>query len=279
MRTFGITLRTIGVIGSVAVLLLSATVVLAKGEPEDNTRKGTNVSRENQLDARRGMIASTTQKKVEKIKETARERMEDAREKTQERMETQRKKTEQRVADIKDKVKQETAQRLAKQFENINATWTDHFMQQLERYSVIVQKIQDRADIARTNGREVTATTAAIQSAKDVIEVAQTAVTAQAAKTYTLDTSTIVLTVATTTSSGQEKLIKSLRTAFQGLHTTLFKDLFALRDGPMKDVRKAVQNAIQTLSNIPRVDDDNNDNDDNDDDDERNATSTAENSD
>ena len=59
----------------------------------------------------------------------------------------------------------------------------------------------------------------------------------------------------------QEKIVQGLRTAFKKLHETLFKDLFALRDGPMKDARRALQNAHQALSKIPGVD-------------ERNATST-----
>jgi len=50
--------------------------------------------------------------------------------------------------------------------------------------------------------------------------------------------------------------MKGLRTQFQNLHKSLFKDLFALRDGAMKGARKSVQDALQTLSQIPKVDDD-----------------------
>jgi hypothetical protein len=117
-------------------------------------------------------------------------------------------------------------------------------------------KVQARADIASSTGKDITATTAAIQSAKTAILSARTAVVAQAAKTYTLDPSTIP-TTATSTTNGQEKIMKSLRTSFQNFHTTLFKDLFALRDGAMKNARTALQNAVQTLSGIPGVDEDN----------------------
>ena len=50
--------------------------------------------------------------------------------------------------------------------------------------------------------------------------------------------------------------MQSLRKSFQTLHSSLFKDLFALRDGAMKDARGAVQNALQTLGTIPGVDED-----------------------
>src|SRR3989344_784075 len=123
-----------------------------------------------------------------------------------------------------------------------------------EKAAERVADIQDRADIAAGKGRDVTTATAAIQSAQAAIESARAAVTAQAAKAYVLDTSAVAVTTSTTTPSGQVELMKNLRTSFQNLHKTLFKDLFALRDGPMKDARKAVQSALQTLGKIPGVD-------------------------
>ena len=53
--------------------------------------------------------------------------------------------------------------------------------------------------------------------------------------------------------------MKKLRTAFQELHKTIFNDLKALRDGEMKNARSAVQGALQALSQVPKVDDDNDD--------------------
>ncbi|MCX6786641.1 MAG: hypothetical protein NTU85_02400 [Candidatus Kaiserbacteria bacterium] len=220
-------LRTIGVIGSATALLLSATVVFAEGQV-------TSTSRVEATSDYRAIAASTTA------------RMQVVRIEAQDRMQTQREKVTQRMMDIQDKAKQQMAQNLAVQFDNLNSTWTDHFMNLLDHYDSIVQKIQDRATISGNAGKDIASTTVAIKSAHDVIASARTAVIAQAEKTYTLDPSTISKT-ATTTSSGQEKIMKGLRTSFQKLHTTLFKDLFALRDGAMKDARKSVQNALQTL--------------------------------
>lgn len=235
------TLRIMGIVGASA-LLLSTSVAFA----ED---KSANTRGDNERGDYRAMASSTTA------------RMKAGRDEAQTRMEGQRTKAEEHMKNIQDKAKQEMAQRLAKQFNNLNSTWTDKFMQQLDRYDALVQKIQDRADIAAGNGKDVASTTAAIQSATTAIASARTAVIAQAAaKTYTLDTSTLP-TTATTTPSGQEKIMKNFRVSFQTLHKTLFKDLFALRDGPMKDARRAVQDAIQTLGKIPRVDEDNDKND------------------
>lgn len=189
--------------------------------------------------------------RMETAREEAKERMEAVREEAKERMETKREEAKQRLSDIRDKKKQQMAERLAEQFDNLNKKWTDNFIQQLDHYGAILLKIQERADIAATNGKDITATNSAIQSANTAIDTARTAVIAQAAKTYTLDASSV-----TTTSSGQDELIKGLRTAFQDLHKTLFNDLFALRDGVMKNARAAVQGALQTLSQIPKVDDD-----------------------
>lgn len=223
--------------GGAVALLLSASVVFAEGQ-------ATSVRGENEKGDYRAMSASTTV------------RMKTVREETQSREIEKREKASQRMEDIQDKVKKDMAQKLATQFENLNSTWTDKFMNLLDRYDAIVVKIQSRATIAATNGKDIASTTAAVLAAQTAILSARTAVVAQAAKTYALDPSTISAT-ATSTSSGQEKMMKSLRTSFQALHKTLFKDLFALRDGAMKDARRAVQNALQTLGKVPGVDEDN----------------------
>ena len=184
--------------------------------------------------------------------QAAQERMQTMRAQGQARATVAREQAAQRLSDIQDKVKQRLAQHLATRFDDLNKTWTDHFMQMLDRYDTILQKIQDRTTAAASNGKDVTATETAITAAKASIATARTAVTAQAAKTYTLDTSTV--STSTSTANGQAQLMQGLRASFQNLHETLFSDLFALRDGPMTDTRKTVQSALQTLGQIPGVD-------------------------
>ncbi|MBI5405692.1 hypothetical protein HY972_01480 [Candidatus Kaiserbacteria bacterium] len=227
-------LKIVGVASSAAVILLSATVVSAEG-------RAPNALRQNRDDYRKA--ASTTP------------RVTAGREEEKGRAEEARKKAGERLADIQDKVKQRQAQQLAARFENLNKTWTEHFMNLLDRYGIILGKIKGRADIAAGKGKDVTAANAAIQSAKTAIANARTAVAAQAAKTYVPDISAAAAT-ATTTPSGQEGLIKDVRASFKNLRASLFKDLFALRDGPMRDARKAVQDALQALGAIPGVDED-----------------------
>ena len=201
-----------------------------------------------------------SKKRIETTREEAKAKMEAAREEAKSRMETKREEAKQRLSDIRDKKKQELALKLSDRFDNLNKKWTDHFTQTLDHYNAILLKIQERADIAETNGKDVSAANVAIQSAKTAISTAQTAVTAQAVKTYTLDASVVTTTDTTDTTVGQDELVKRLRTAFQELHKTVFNDLKALRDGEMKNTRSAVQGALQTLSQIPKVDDDNDDN-------------------
>ncbi|TSC71173.1 MAG: axoneme-associated protein mst101 [Parcubacteria group bacterium Gr01-1014_49] len=301
-------LRTIGIIGSVAALLLSAGIAFAE-ESTANTdavvpvaasrpavapirvevkkaaqeraedlrkeaQKRVETAREEAktlLETKREeakAVMETKREEAKKLMETKREEakalmekkreeaktlMETKREEAKSLMEAKREKAEKRLSDIKDKAKQEVAQRLAKQLEELNSRWTDRFMDTLDRYVSVLQKIQNRADIAADAGKDVVATTAAIQSANTAIETARASVIAQAAKTYVLDTAAITTTTATTTDKGQSELMKNLKTAFQNIHKTLFKDLYALRDGQMTDARKAVQSALQTLGKIPGV--------------------------
>jgi soluble cytochrome b562 len=240
MRTF----RTIGIVGVVAAILLSSAVAFAEeGQTGILGKNGGDGNRPN-------LVASTTQGQSG---EDMNVRLQNARASAQARILVKREEISKHLADIKDKAKQQLVQSLAGQFENFNNTWTDHLVKVLDSYDAILGKIQDRAAIAANNGKDISSTTAAIQSAKTAIAAARAAVVAQAAKTYTLDTTSLPAT-ATSTSSGQEKLIQGLRKSFQSLHTTLFKDLFALRDGPMKAARKAVDKALQTLKGVRGVD-------------------------
>lgn len=208
------------------------------------------------MESRVTVIASTTVERVQAEREKMQSRVASTTSRIKDRAEEMRQKAEDRMTEIQDKLKQQMAKRLATQFTGLNKTWTDHFAKLLDRYTGIVQKMQDRATIAAASGKDVATASAAIEAAKTAIATAQAAVIAQAAKTYTLDVTTIATTTATSTRSGQEEFKRGLKTAFQNLHNALFRDLFALRDGPMKDARKAVQSALRTLGQVPGVDED-----------------------
>ena len=231
--------RTAGVVGTAAVLLFSATVAFAQERPREiksNVKPAATVM--NQRAANRVATASTT-------RAAAKERVQAVREEAQTRAKALREKAAARVAEVKDAAKKRTAEKLTAQFDGLNAKWTNHFLELLDRYEAVVEKLQARVDTAAGAGTDATAVAAAMESATAAIESARAAVTAQAARTYTLDVSTVTTS---TTDQGQSELMRGLRASFQSLHRALFKDLYALRDGPMKDVRKAVQSAIATLT-------------------------------
>lgn len=238
-----------GIVGSAAILLFSATAASAQNRPM-TAREGVGGSEKSPAGIRAALASTTATTTQREIKKDSHERMQAARAEMQARMKAQHEKTQQRLTEIKDKAKQQMAERLAKQFEKQNSTWTEHFMKTLDRLDAISLKIQDRTTVAAGNGKDISTVTAAITAAQTAITSARTAVIAQAAKTYVLDPSTIVPPTATTTPNGQEKLMQGLRASFKNLHNSLFRDLFALRDGSLTDARKAVQNAHQALSKI-----------------------------
>lgn len=250
------TLRIISVIGASA-LLLSASAAFAEEGPSANSKRRGEASdvRAVATTTTRAELKSAAQERMEASREEAKQKMETAREEAKARVQDKKEKAEQRLKEIQDKTKQQMAQKLAAQFENLNERWASRFMNLLDKYDSLVQKMENRSAIAAGNGKDVTAADAAIESAKAAITAARAAVITQAAKTYTLDISSVaVATGATTTASHQSALVKSLRDSFKNLHDILFKDLFALRDGQMKDARKAVQDALQTLGKVQGVD-------------------------
>ena len=271
-------LRVLGVAGATTALLLSATTALAH-DHDPISLSGPGESGKVRSALARPMLASTTatttrrveimekererlqdireeaKQRVEIVREEAKERVEAAREEAKERSEVVRETAKQRLEDIKDRTKQQMALRIANQFDHINSAWTDHFAEVLDRYDVILGKIQTRANAAATStGADITAVTTAIANAQSAIKTARDAVAAQAAKVYTVDPPAMTVpTTATTTSNGEGEFINALRSAFKNQHNALFTSLFALRDGPMKNARQAVHAALEALKQVPGV--------------------------
>lgn len=194
----------------------------------------TNVSSREDIKAKRTEL--NTQLKDER--EAAKKRLETAREETKKMAETRRAELKDKISKLRDEKKKQIATRLDEQMAHLNTQWTDHFNNVLGRLSEILSKVELRADKAQATGKDVSAVRTAIVNAKATIVIARTAVETQAKKTY----------VATFSSE------KELREAFKTVKEQLRKDLFGLRDDPMKSAREAVQNALQALKGVPKVD-------------------------
>lgn len=273
MRTY----LKLGAVGSVIALALSATTVFAEGRPA-NVGQGGFAQRGGSQYQSDGAMATGTRKQSAKMSGYGRRPAdigsttprgmratgESYAAQREARAAQMRAKAQERLAAVQDKAKQQLVEHLSGAFDRINKTWTNHFSRLLDRYDAILQKIQDRARVAGERGKSVTAANAAIEAAHTAITSARGAVAVQAARTYVPDLSSASTTtvIATSTPSGQKQIMQGFRTAFQTLRDELFGDLFALRDGQMKEVRTAMQAAFHALSRIPGVD-------------ERSATSTA----
>ncbi len=205
---------------------------------------------------------ATSTNKREKLMEEAKQRAENAneklkklREEVRKKIEQKREEVQQKIAKIKDEKKKQQAEQMEKQFDHINQIWTDHFSKLLNHYDAVLQKIKTRTDKAAANGQDISTVNTAIQNAEAKIIAARTAVATQAGKTYTIDVTAITSGVASsTTTTGQDQIMKNLRAQFKAMKEQLRKDLFTLRDGAIKDTKAAVKNALQALSKVPKVD-------------------------
>jgi len=179
---------------------------------------------------------------LKKAQEAAKNRLEVAREEVKKTVEARQTELKDKISKLRDKKKRQIVTRLDEQMARLNIQWTDHFSNVLNRLLEILGKIELRTTKAETSGKDVTAVKTAIQNAKAAIETARTAVETQAKKTY----------IATFSSE------TGLGAAFKVVREQLRKDLFGLRDGAMKNSREAVQNALQALKSVPKVDEDKN---------------------
>lgn len=205
------------------------------------------------------LSAFNMQNRFEQRRVKAQDQIQQIQENVRVRNQQLRVRAEERIAQIRDQQKQRLAQNLSRQFDHLNRVWTKHFAQVLDHYTIILQKIQDRANFVATKGQNISATDSAIQSAQAAIATAQSAVATQAAKSYELalsisTTGTTASTTSTSTPVAQTQLIQDIRNAAESLRAELFKDLFALHNGPMLTARTAMHAALQALSQIPGVD-------------------------
>ena len=98
--------------------------------------------------------------------------------------------------------------------------------------------IESRATKAGDNGIDITAVTAKIIKAKEVISSTREAIATQSKKVYEIGTVTDEA---------------SLKTAMKNLRDTFTKDIKALRE-VVKGAHMAVKDAATTLAQIPKVD-------------------------
>ncbi len=183
-------------------------------------------------------------------REAAKKRIEAVREEAKKNIETRQTELKDNISKLRDEKKKQIATRLNEQLAHINVQWTDNFNNTLNRLSEIISKMELRADKAQSAGKDVSAVRTVIQNAKTAVATARTAVETQAKKIY-LPCIYGVSTFGNCTFASE----KDLGSAFKAARERLKKDLSDLRDGSMKSAREAVQNALQALKGVPRVDD------------------------
>jgi len=214
------------------ILILAAVVLLGVNAIQVNAQK-INEARQKVEEVRTGL------RNAIKIKqEEAKKQIEAVREQVKEKVKTQREAFKEKISQMKDERKRQTAERLEEQLNQINERWTTHFSNVLNQLENVLAKIEIRAQKAEVNGSDVSSVKTAIETARNAIKTARDAVVTQAAKGYTV------------TFESEDKL----KDAFKTVKEQLRKDLTGLRDGAIRNARKAVQDVFQALRQIPGVD-------------------------
>lgn len=221
--------------------IITAVLFLAFAVP---AMAQTNASSREDIKAKRTEL--NTQLKGER--EAAKKRVEAVREEAKKAAEMRRTELKDKISKLRDEKKKQAATRLDEQMARLNARWTDHFSNVLNRLSEILSKVELRANKAEVNGKDVAAVKTAIQNAKTAIATARVAVETQAKKIY-MPCILGVSTFGKCTFASE----KDMGSAFKAAKERLKTDLFGLRDGAMKSAREAVQSAHQALKGVPKV--------------------------
>jgi chromosome segregation ATPase len=177
-------------------------------------------------------------KEVVTKREEAKKQIETVRQEAQKKAKAKLDEVKAKISQIKDEQKRKTAENLQEQLNHINEQWTTHFSDVLNQFDNVLAKIEIRAAKAETNGQNVSNVKTAIETARVAIKTARDAVAVQAAKIYTVKF------------ESEDKLKDGFKTIKEQLKT----DLAGLRDGAIKNARKATQDVFQVLRQIPGVD-------------------------
>lgn len=159
-------------------------------------------------------------------------------ENVKQKIETEREQLRTRLESIKDEQKKQIVEKIAEQIQNVNSNYIDRLNTVLNNLEEILRGISSRADKAELNGQNVTQVRTDITAAQGLIAEARAKIAAQLSLVYSI------------TVTNESNLGTVVSEARNKLHT----DLSVLKDEITK-VRDAVKKAAQTLTAIPKVDD------------------------
>lgn len=139
-------------------------------------------------------LRTTIQQQRDELKATVSQKREDFRmileEKRKEASESFKQKRDllqQRLQSIKDERKRALVLRINEKMADVNRRRTDQMNDALQKMSSLLDRLNEKADLAKASGKDLTAFERATTEAQTAIEAAQTAIASQAAKVYTLE--------------------------------------------------------------------------------------------
>ena len=179
---------------------------------------------------------------VMKLRESFKNDLEERRAEMKAKLEANSGVLREKLSSIRDERKKALVEKLDKHFKEIDNRMAGHFTKILDKLEDVLGKIDDRADKAETNGKDVSSIRTAIDAAHKLIQTARDLITAQAGKTYPINITT------------EDKLGPAVSSSRNALHD----DLQKIRDAAHA-ARKGVGDAVRALSAIQGVDDESSD--------------------
>lgn len=185
-------------------------------------------------------IKNAAQVKIQELKDIRAQRninSEEIKKTIQEKLQEKKQVLTEKLKNIKDKVKARIVEKIYNNVSLLNGRLTKHYDDVLNNLEVILSKIENRANIAKDNGRNIVTVETAIIAAKNAILAGRTAVSAQREKVYSLEI------------KNDDTLKNDTKIIRQSFHDDLTK-VFQF----VSAARKATQDAAVKLAKIPKVD-------------------------
>lgn len=178
-------------------------------------------------------FAQTQSGSLREKRQDLRENVQQKRENLREQVQQRKKEFRKQLQTIRDQKKRAAVERINTKIANINKRRTDRMEKTLAKLRGILERISQKAEQAKTNGKDTTTVDVAITQAQTALSTTEATVNTQAAKQYTIQI------------ESEEKLRSTVGTTVGGLQQDL-RDTHKT----VVDAKQKVQQAAKELAKL-----------------------------
>lgn len=214
-----------------SAILLLLTSLSVKGQDIYGTSSNRGQDKKQDVMEKIGMKKDEIKERIALNKEDLLEKLEMKRKEASESHKLKREALRLRLQSIKDERRRLLTEKISTKAAEINTRRTNRWMEILNKLSAILQRLIDKVNAAKSQGKDTAAAEAAIATAEAKIALAEDAVASQAGKVYVAN-----VTTDATLNNNVGSLISGLQSDLQAVHRLII------------EAKQAVMNVVREMA-------------------------------